>query len=173
MATVPSIPTFTVGQKLTAAEQNSIKAACDWSISGRPKCVLTASVVQAISNGAYTALNFDTEALDNDSMHTGTQPYIVANTAGWYSLSGAVGFAANATGYRFASFYINSASEVARVEVVANSVAGRGTSISLSAFIYLNVGDNVVIGVQQSSGGALNTTIGATTSRFTALWESS
>lgn len=165
---------MSVGQKLTAAQVNNIKAACDWSISGRPKCILTNSAAQSIASSSYTALTFDTEALDNDNMHSNTFPSsIIANTAGWYSLTGAVTFVANATGFRFASFFLNSATEVGRNESAANTVSGRGTSIVLSAMVFLNVGDTVQIGVDQSSGGALNTSTGATGSRFTALWESS
>lgn len=167
MATIPSVPTVVAGQKLTAAAVNNIGAGIAFLVAP-PLCVITASVAQSITTSTITPVTFDTESTDIDNMHSNTTnpTRVTGVTAGWYSVTAAGTFAANATGSRFGSLTLNGSAEIARVEVAANAASGRGSSVVTTAMLFLNVGDYFEYTVWQSSGAAL----AISGQRLSALW---
>lgn len=172
MAAIPSPPTITVGQKVTAAYLNaSIRDAVNF-LTAQPLCVVTSSVVQNLTTSTQTPLTFDTEATDSDAMHStvSATSRLTAITPGWYLLTGTVTFAANATGDRFVSFLINGATELARVDQMTVTTASRGPSLTTSTVLFLNAGDYVELTAWQNSGATLATALGGGGSRLSALW---
>ena len=161
MATVPSEMTAAAGAILTAAEWNSnVRDAINFLI-GPPTCACRQTVAQSIPNSATTAVTLDTEDFDNDGMHstvTNTSR-ITAQTAGRYQLGGGVGFSGNSTGIRSAQWMLNGSLMAAGTAQMsaASTVVTDAPARTISTF--MNVGDYVEIGAQQTSGGALNTAV--------------
>lgn len=145
-----------------------------------PLARLRQTVLQSINTSTFTAITFTTEDVDTDVNGVGghstsiTTSRYTANQAGWYQLSGAVGYAANATGRRLAAFYVNgtilNGSQVALAATAANDAAIPARTM----VAFLNVGDYAELYGYQESGGALNTfvTTGGQ-STFEIRWVSS
>lgn len=128
----------------------------------RPTVQMRQTVAQSITSGTFTAVTFDAEDLDYDNGHStaaNTDRY-TANTTAWYSVSGGVSYAANATGMRGLRYTVNgtgvNGSEVnvqAGPASVTTSVPGR------TMLVFLNSGDILRVEAFQNSGGALNTSV--------------
>lgn len=176
MATVPVEMTFVAGAVLTAAQLNTnVRDAINFIIAP-PLAVVRQTVAQSIPNSTFTPYTFDTEDIDRDGMHSTSSNTgrLTAQTAGWYSLQGSgtfvasgvsagevVGFQTNGTGDEFGSHF-----------AVTN--AGFPGQMTVAATSYLNVGDYVQLMGFQGTGGAINSSVGATGApRFQALWVSS
>lgn len=170
MATIPNPPTFTVGQKLTAALMNTnVRDAVNFLVAS-PLCVCTNTAGQSITNNTLTALTFDTESTDIDGMHstvTNTSR-LTAVTAGWYYLSASVAFAFNATGQRGFFFRLNGTTYAGFTQVQATSAAE--TAMATSAAVFLNASDYAEVIVNQNSGIAVSTSVATALTRISALW---
>lgn len=130
-----------------------------------PVFLAYASVAQSIPNNAFTAITFDTEVVDSFNGHSGiTNPSrYTAQVAGYYDVVGKVSWAANATGRRIASLFVNGAElGYTRGESNASSTAIAGSCFAIAP-VFLNVNDYVEVQGFQSSGGALNTAVTPTT----------
>ena len=170
MATIPTTSAFTAGEKPTASKLNANgKTALDFLLAP-PNLSLRQAVAQSLTNATFTALTFDTEVVDTDSMWTsGTD--ITVKTAGLWQIVGHVSYASNATGGRLACIYVNG-TEVRRTAVQA--VNGLQTTVPISFMTQLAVNDVVTLRAYQASGGALNTDVAstATASAIQMLWKS-
>lgn len=97
MATIPSQDTVSAGSVATAAYANkNIRDAVNFLLAP-PSALLRQTVSSSHSTG--TAVPLDVEDSDNDGGHstsTNTSRY-TAVTPGWYEVSGAVSWGANAT----------------------------------------------------------------------------
>lgn len=113
------------------------------------------SASQAIPDGANTALQFNSERYDTDSIHDNVtnNARLTCRTAGAYSIFGNASFADNATGRRFLEIVLNGTTSIARVCVTA--VNGAGTVVNVSTQYYLNAGDYVTLVATQNCGGDL------------------
>lgn len=111
---------------------------------------------QSIADSAETALAFNQERFDTDTMHdTATNnSRIKATTAGKYVISANVQFASNSTGHRSLMIRLNGATRIAYLRVPA--VSGAVTILSVSTVYNLAANDYVEALVVQTSGGALN-----------------
>jgi hypothetical protein len=173
VATIPSPPTFTVAQKLTAALMNSnVRDAVNFLIA-QPLCAVTNSAVQSLATSTVTVVTFDTESTDSDNMHstvTNTSR-LTAVTPGWYMVSGNVPFQANATGSRWIAFQVNgvAGSRIGFAQILSTGGA-TDTALSSSAPVFLNVNDYVEMVAWQASGGALNIDTANGGARLTAFW---
>lgn len=114
------------------------------------------SVAQSIATATVTALAFDSERFDNDSIHdvTTNNSRLTCKTAGKYLISGSVTFASNATGFREVYIRINGGVSIALVNSPA--ISGASTRLHVSTLYALSVGDYVELLVYQDSGGALD-----------------
>lgn len=117
----------------------------------------TKSGAQTLSNGATTALTFDTETFDTAALHSTSSDTsrLTAVTAGKYMCEGTVRFNANSTGKRLALIQKNAATIYAVQE--QNAVPSPDeTHVCVCGLVDLGVGDYVELYASQNSGGNLD-----------------
>lgn len=177
MTAVPQTHTF-AGGVWTSSEANSYIRDPIAFLMNKPAAVLRQSVAQSLTSGAYTALTFTTEDLDDDpdgggahSNSSNTSRY-TAVYAGWYWCSGGASFVASAAGQRAVRYAVNGTA-VSGSETFMDANAAFTTELAARAMlVFLNAGDYVELQAMQSSGGALNTEVtAATQSMFSVSWE--
>jgi len=110
----------------------------------------------SIAHDTYTALTFNSEVYDTDSIHsTGTNTgRLTCQTSGKYLIMATISFTDNAAGTRWVYFPIGGVGAISNFTVFAANAAG--TKIVASTIYSLSVGQYVTCKVYQSSGGALN-----------------
>jgi hypothetical protein len=120
-------------------------------------CVLTGSSPQSIANATWVPVDWDTETIDGQGMHSTSSNIerITPNGAGWYAVNASVAFTANATGVRGVRL-IKNGGTVPGGDALAPAFAGLDAAINNTCIMYLAAGDNVRVEAYQSSGGALN-----------------
>lgn len=111
----------------------------------------------SLTNATLTALTFNTEQWDTDTMHStvSNTGRLTATTAGYYVITGAVLFAANATGKRLLRIRLNGTTTIAEVQ---DTNAGGVETLSLIIGTQYNLAatEYVEFLAYQDSGGALN-----------------
>lgn len=172
---VPSTHTVSVGDKVTAADENTYVRDANTFFLSQPRVAVTHSTTQSIPTGTFTAHLFDTETFDTDttgdhSTSSATSKFTIL-TPGTYLLSAAVAFAGNATGRRGGAFYKNGAILTGSEILVPASVA-TSLVIPMAPFMVQTVAtDYLEFYVYQDSGSALNANPGSgASSSFQALW---
>jgi hypothetical protein len=165
--------TVSAGGTLTAALWNSQVRDAENFFLAVPHVVLTQSVAQTVATATFAAITWDVEVRDNDSMHstvTNTSR-MTCVTAGWYEVSGAVGWTGSAVGNRLSRWAVNGTA-VTGTEVSAAGTLATGVAFAaMTTGLFLNVGDYVELFGWQSSGGNLNTNVtGASVSRASVRW---
>lgn len=172
MATIPTAYTWTVGELLTSAKLNTyLRDAVSFLLS-RPTVRLTHTTTQAITTSAATALNFNTEDEDTDSMHSTTTNISRATvqTAGVWAFTAAAPWDANTTGKRECYLRVNGTTIYGGSSFSAGLTIAHSHSVSIR--FRANVADFVEAVVLQTSGGNLNidpTFHGG--QRLTGIWE--
>lgn len=114
------------------------------------------NVDQSISHNTLTALAFNSERFDTDTIHdTATNnSRLTCKTAGKYNIIGQVTFASSTTGLRSINIKLNGATIIAFIEASAdNSGADR---LQVTTLYDLAVNDYVELVAFQASGEALN-----------------
>jgi hypothetical protein len=164
VGTIPTTPTFTAGEKLTAAELEQINDAVDfWALT--PRCY----AYQSLTHNTWAPITLDAEVYDivqsgdttsHDLSTDNSRIYV--RTSGKYELSGQVQVASNATGYRAAQIRLNAAGSSAGGSGLAVNYQGAISGVSTSVNVIpveasLNAGDYIELFGLQNSGGALNT----------------
>lgn len=172
MGTIPTIPTFTAGQVLTAAELNNMKDVADfWALT--PRCFAYSGVPQTLTTGVFAAINFNEEVYDvvqsgdspsHDTATNNTRIYI--RTAGKYEIGAQIEFASNASGNRQTMVRLNAAGSYTGGTLLAVNYQSPASGVSTSCAIPttefdFGVGDYIEVFAYQSSGGNLNTVTGA------------
>ena len=125
---------------------------------------------QSINNATNTTVTYGAEVFDTDGMATlGTNDdRLTIKTAGKYLCIFNCAFAANATGYREAFFYLNGSTATQVSTIPATS--GRRTSVGLAWVGDFDVDDYVTVQASQNSGGALNIeTVNPASANLTAI----
>lgn len=114
------------------------------------------SADQSIPNAEFTALAFNSERYDTDTIHDNStnNTRLTCKTAGVYIIIGQVQFESNATGDRGVRIMLNGTNQLALVWQAA-ATTGNKYFIAQTLFT-LEVNDYVELFVYQSSGGALN-----------------
>lgn len=114
------------------------------------------SALQTIPTATPTAITFDSEWFDTDTIHEAvTHPdRLTAKTAGVYLIFGSVRFAANNTGQRALNIILGATFGISGDNRTA--VQGDVTDVSISTAWQLSVNDFVQLQVYQDSGGNLN-----------------
>ena len=165
--------TWLAGQYPTAAQFNEQISGNISFLANPPACRVRNTVAQNItSGGAPQALTFNTERFDSDNMHSTVSltERITINTAGIYTITGTMSFSANATGRRHANFTINSASQIAAINVPAVG-AGVETTLSLATIWKFAVGEWVEFRAFQDSGVTLQSQAATDVyPEFSAVW---
>ena len=113
------------------------------------------SLNQSIADNTNTALEFNSERSDTDTIHDNAvnNSRLTCKTAGAYLIGGNFAFAASATGMRQISILLNGTTTIAVQRVPAIST---DTMLSLSTVYGLAVNDYVQLFAYQNSGGALS-----------------
>ncbi len=120
-------------------------------------CRLIRGTAQTIANATWTAIQFDAEYFDTDTMHDNVtnNTRITIRTAGYYMIGGCVEWVSNTTGMRLMQIWKNNA--VVLTSAVHNSDQYGAAPGTLSTVHYLAVNDYIELLVYQASGGNLNT----------------
>ncbi len=171
MATVPAPPTFSPGASSTT-QLNQLVDALNFALNP-PRAEVRQGSAQAIPNNSSTSVTFNVKDLDEnvagEAQHdTSTNnSRFTAVYAGWYLCSGAVCFAANATGVRITQWAVNGSVQNG-TDVEISAVSGAVTIVpARTRKLYLAIGDYVELRAFQNSGGSLNT--GVTTSNQSGM----
>lgn len=179
MATVPDTHTFT-GGVATSSEANSFIRDPLSFLLNPPIAELRQSVAQTFTTAVSAAVTFNAHDVDED--YTGGNPGhddVTQNTrytarySGWFLVSGAVVFVANATGDRFAWLQINGTDVNASLGFVAGDATAASAVPCRTKLVFLNVGDYIELIGHQTSGGNLNSDAGGRNqSSMTIRWVS-
>ena len=118
------------------------------------------SAVQSLANATATNITMDSEFYDTNGFHTGSNATITipSGQAGKYLLVGAITYAANATGQRYANFNINSSGATNPQLVFEATASGIASTLIVNVWD-LAVGDTVALQGNQTSGGNLNVVV--------------
>lgn len=162
MGTIPTSPTFTSGQVLTAQDLTDITAVPDfWS--DVPRVSVYGSSYSSHSNATQTLESFDSEYYDTDTMHSTSSntSRLVVNTPGYYAVQAAISWNPNTTGVRLAVIRLNAAgSSSGGTLVVATYASPPGSSNQCTCVtpvveLSLAANDYLELFGYQNSGGAL------------------
>ena len=112
---------------------------------------------QSISHDTATALAFNSERADTDTIHdTSTNnSRLTCKTAGVYTIVGQCGFDANGTGLRELQLKLNGSTLIA-IKRVPNTGSGDPAYIDVTTIYSLAVNDYVEMFAKQTSGGSLD-----------------
>jgi hypothetical protein len=151
--------TWTVGEVLTAANLNTHLRDNVSYLANPPKCRVYNSANESIPNSTDTALTFDTERFDTDTMHStvSNTGRITFTTAGTYLVGGHVVFNSSATGIRKLFIRMGGTTPLATVELVPSSSF---PAFSIDTLYPFTAGQYVELIAYQTSGGALNVLAG-------------
>lgn len=124
----------------------------------KPICNISNSAAQSVANAAYTALNFDTEEVDNYALHSTSSntSRITILYSARYRVSYSLQFAANATGIRTGRIRRDGATLLWNAESVPTAGAGVDTTVQGSFVVKLDATQYIELEAYQDSGGALN-----------------
>jgi hypothetical protein len=115
------------------------------------------SASQSIANNTYTAITLDTEIYDVGGYHSNvtnnTRFTIPSGKAGYYQIAFGGYYPLNATGARNIVLYKNGSSFMAATIPGNSSVY---STLNISVFSYLDVGDYLEFYTVQSSGGSIS-----------------
>ena len=111
---------------------------------------------QSINNTTMTAVQFDAESFDTDTMHDNStnNTRITFTTAGVYYIHAEIGYQNNSTGVRRITIKVNDTTHLCDVSVSAAN--GIETYLGVSCLYSASASDYVEAMAYQSSGGALN-----------------
>lgn len=162
--------TFVTGELLTAGIFNSDHRDNLNFLANPPGARVYNSVAISIATGTSTVLTFDSERYDNDAIHdtVTNSGRLTCKTAGRYSITGHVDWAANGTGHRVCSIRLNGTTNIASDGKPASAASTRH---AVPALYSLAVNDYVELLVFQDTGGALNVNATAAMSpEFAMQW---
>ena len=162
--------TWTPGLIPTAAQLNTNLRDYLAFLINPPLFVQAAAPSTSLANAAWTALSMTTPGTDTYTGWASANPTrYTCQAAGFYDIKGTVGHAANVTGERGASIFLNGAQMVSAQQLDSADTSTHGTVQNVVApDTYLNVGDYIELRGYQSSGAALATT--ASGSMLSARW---
>lgn len=161
--TVPTMPDWLAGQKLTATLLNQVTAYSRfWA--DPPMFSTYQTVVQPVPNSAFTQITCDTPEFDTESGRAPGTPFlytIPAGMTGRWDLAGSVSWAINATGGRLSLIYKNGVLINGAAAQSINAGAGNNTNLFIARSVACNAGDTIGLYGWQASGGPLNTNVGS------------
>lgn len=156
--------TAVAGDVLTAAWLNQNVRDNTNYLYAPPMCIARRNAAQSIADNTVTAISFDTEEVDTDSMFSPTSTDITIKTAGVYCLTGVAVLATAATTVMEARIRINGT-------VVATS-NGTGSaylnSLNVATFESLAVNDVVTLTIYQSGPATAKNT--QSTTQLSVIW---
>lgn len=188
MSLVPSLNNPTTGQARVpaplVANDNAIRDVVNGNIDAAnlaanavtpakvgtvPHVYAYQGAAQTLTTGTPTALTFNSELFDSESMHStaSNTERITCVTSGLYVISAGVVFTANATGVRSLGFLKNGSTSHSFMAV--NAASSGATDLAITAIVRLTATDYVSAIASHSKGSDLDTTAG-TASFISAAW---
>ncbi len=120
-------------------------------------CRVYKSLSQIISNSTWTAITFDSELFDTDTIHSvsSNTSRLTCKTKGVYTISGHIEFAEDdpAVGYRAVAIKLNGTTYIAKVD---KELCNINPCFSITTLYELAVNDYVELFVYHTSGAALD-----------------
>jgi hypothetical protein len=149
--------TWNVGDILTASDMNTYVRDNTAFLNAPPSARVYNDANISINNDTTTALTFNTERFDTDTIHnTSTNTNrLTCQTAGLYLIYGCVSWAANNAGSRSATIRLNGSTIIAVSSILNLGAADLPRNV-LSTVYSLSASDYVELTAYQNSGGALN-----------------
>lgn len=143
-------------------------------LARKPLCKVRATVAQTLTSGAFAALLFDTEDVDDPAgshSTTSNTDRIVAPVAGWYRVTAHVEFAANATGNRFLrvrrTVAVGGVTTDFRLDAKVTMGGAQGVDLGGTEVVQIaTAGDYLTVMARQDSGGNLDTVVAESTPSF-------
>lgn len=186
MGTVPTPPTWTAGEKPTAAKMNQVRDLFNF-LTAPPSCAAYqgTTATTLTTSGTVYPIGLDTEIFDvvqsgDTAMHDNAtnNSRLVARTAGKYRIGGQIAYVSNATGIRALNIRVNAAGNPASGTLIYSTQVQSLTSgtavVTGEPFLYpLAVGDYIEMFGQQTSGGSLATSVGIQNTFLWMEWRSS
>jgi hypothetical protein len=170
--TSPTINTATINTPTIATptitsatiDSNTISGTANRLVFKQASVRVTNTAAQSISTATNTALTWDTENFDTDTLHStvSNTSRLTASVTGKWRVNGSAMFAASGTGSR--NIFIRKNGSTNYADIYMPSIAGDPFTLSISDTIDLTAGDYVELVVWQNSGGALN--VGSTRTFF-------
>ena len=177
MATLPTTHTVAVGDKITAADENTyVRDATAFVIAPPRLFAYQGTTATTATSGTSALMSWDTEQWDTDSMHSTSSntSLLVITTTGLYDVKVSVFWVANATGFREVEIRKNSAGAVGSGTGVAKfrcpATATLGGYVGGTVDVSLTAGDHLECFALQTSGSSLATTVGAQFTWVSARW---
>ncbi|MEU4296336.1 hypothetical protein [Kitasatospora aureofaciens] len=169
---IPTLASEVPGNYLTSALWNANVYNGLTYLLNRPMFEGYQSAAQSIANGSLTAVAIDTNLVDTYGGHsttTNNSRYTCqTGAAGWYLVTCAAGFTANANGARALEIHKNGTAVKLGYAGTDDSRTDIAAALQATAIVQLAVGDYLEGYVYQTSGGALSTNPVAT--GMTVIW---
>jgi hypothetical protein len=150
-------PVYTAGSPFTAAQANGISSDLSF-LANPPTLRVFNSAAINVPTGVNTFMTFNSESDKNDiGMHSTSlnTDRLVCTVAGMYLIGAQVNWPPNGAGFRQIFLSKNNALTLAGHSVPPNTGGGIGTDLPLATMARLAVGDYVIVGMFQNSGGTL------------------
>lgn len=141
--------------------------------SGLGIAQLQRTTAQSIPNATQTAMSFDSAVLDRQGGWAASPnpTRFTPTLAGWYLVSGFVGYAQHATGNRQASVRKNGTTVPGGLAQWLPTGTGTSRDVTPTILVFMNgTTDYLELFAWQSSGAALNTTIGDGEPNMTVMY---
>ena len=113
---------------------------------------------QSIPNNTGTTIVFNSETNDDEGCYNTTNGVFTVPAGGTYQITARVIFASNATGYRYATVRRNGG---ASKGLLFDACSSERAFLNISDSLICDAGDTLDISVIQTSGGALDVTVGS------------
>jgi hypothetical protein len=122
-----------------------------------PACSVYNSTSVSVADATGVELSADTEAFDNDSLHStsSNQTRITFQTAGRYTMKATVDFAPDVDGSRRLDFIYNGSTVVKCMNIASGSAISNATITGVRDFVVV-AGDYAEVRVTHTAGAALN-----------------
>lgn len=169
MATIPTPTPVTDGVVAHDSTLNVGLVTLPTFFLAKPYCQLWMNATVSLASGVLVLIPWDTEAEDNDNMHSAVNPSrIICQTPGLYTITVSMGVTSSSTGGRFVMLRLNSAGSSAggtpiatlAVPAIASGGAGINAQVTIK-YRFVNVGDYIEVFFEQTSGGTLTVVGGA------------
>lgn len=160
--TVPVSSSQAPGNFITGALWNAGPAASNTFLTTVPMAVVYQTASQNLTIATWTAIAQDSTLLDTDSQHSNSvnNSRLVAQIAGWYSVSGAVAFSTNTAGSRGAGIYKNGAVLTNASGIITAASNVTHVAVTGEVPVQMSVGDYVELYGWQNASGTLATNVG-------------